>query len=150
MGVIMQSESLQEIMEKLYSSQDQVEKTTFDVLNEQDKLCCLVSETSLEIQKLISKMEAINYCVANHLKDHLARVQGEKLKELEHVMSMVEEQELIGITVSQYIDTLATQASYACELVHIMENEVAVHREDIEGIEECVNCNSEMDAIGSK
>ena len=65
-------------------------------------------------------------------------------------MSMVEEQELIGITVSQYIDTLATQASYACELVHIMENEVAVHREDIEGIEECVNCDSEKDAIGSK
>lgn len=150
MGVIMQSESLQEIMEKLYSSQDQMEKATFDVLNEQDKLCCLVSETSLEIQKLISKMEAINYCITNHLKDHLARVQGEKLKELDHVMSMVEEQESIGITVSQYINTLATQASYACELVHTMENEVAVHREDIEGMDDCVNCNSKKDTVRLK
>lgn len=131
-GITMQNESLQEILEKLYNSQEQVEKTTFDVLNEQDKLCCLVSETSLEVQKLISKMEAINYCVTNHLKDHLARVKGEKLKELEDVMSMVEEQETIGILVSQYINTLATQASFACELVHIMENEVAVHRENIE------------------
>ncbi|HCL02516.1 MAG TPA: hypothetical protein DHW61_08895 [Lachnoclostridium phytofermentans] len=135
----MQNESLQEIMEKLYCSQEQVEKTTFDVLNEQDKLCCLVSETSIEVQKLISKMEAITYCVTNHLKDHLTRVQGEQLKELEHVMSMVEEQESIGILVSQNINTLATQASFACELVHIMENEVAVHREDIEVIEDCIN-----------
>lgn len=85
-------------------------------------------------------MEAINYCVSNHLKDHLTRVQGEQLKELEHVMSMVEEQESIGILVSQYINTLNTQAAAACELVHIMENEVAVHREDIEVIGDCINC----------
>ncbi len=139
----MQNESLQGIIEKLYSSQEQVEKTAFDVLNEQDRLCCLVSETALEVEKLISKAEAINYCVANHLKDHLSRVQGEKLKELEHVMSMVEEQESISILVSQYINTLATQAAYACELVHIMENEVAVHREDIEVIGDCIHCSPE-------
>ena len=150
MGGTMQNESLQEITERLYRSQEQVEKSTFDVLNEQDKLCCLVSETSLEVQSLISKMEALNYCVSYHLKDHLARVQGEQLKELERVMSMVEEQESIGNLVSQYINTLATQAAYACELVHIMENEIAVHREEIEGIGNCIAYNIEKNTIESK
>lgn len=140
MGVTMQSESLQEMMEKVYISQEQVEKTAFDVLNEQDKLCCLVSETTTEVQGLVSKMEAIHYYVANLLQEQRANAVGEQAIELDKAIAMVEEQESIGVLISQAINSLACQASHACELVHIMENEVAVHREELEIVGDCITC----------
>lgn len=140
MGVTMQSESLQEMMEKVYISQEQIEKTAFDVLNEQDKLCCLVSETTTDVQQLVSKMEAIQYYVADLLQEQRSMAEGEQAKELDKVIAMVEEQESIGVLISQAINSLACQVSHASELVHMMESEVAVHRENLESVGDCITC----------
>lgn len=142
MGVTMQNESLQEMMEKVNISQEQVEKTAFDVLNEQDKLCCLVSETTTQVQTLVSKMEAIQYYVVNLLLKQQTVAEGEQAQELEKAIAMVEEQESIGVLISQAINSLACQASHTCELVHRMENEVAVHREDLEIVGDCISCGA--------
>lgn len=123
---------LNEIIEKLNASQENVERSSFETINQHDKVANLIKSLTVELDEMMSKLEAMNYTLEDTILTMQETYPAQDLSKLNEFSDMLEEQGLHLIDVSQLIQGLMEEEAIENDVIHTMENEIAQHRDELE------------------
>lgn len=129
MGDKDQLRTLEEICEGLEHSQDMVEKIAFDAINQQDKVANIVNAGMSNIMELLTKLEIVSMEFEEAMKSLKGTEYENAAETLTGINSIIQE------IARQYQEISEEQVSLS-EIIHNMENEIALHRDSMELAEE--------------
>ena len=122
-----------EIMNRLNSCQERAEKTSFDTINQHDKVMNLVSQLVMDLDNMMTKVEAMNYELEDTI-EALTKDNIEAGKTLHGFSKMLDEQNGMIIEVSQLLQMIMEEQQLESEVIHEMEAQIASNRETLEEI----------------
>ena len=122
-----------EIMNRLNSCQERAEKTSFDTINQHDKVMNLVSQLVMDLDNMMTKVEAMNYELEDTI-EALTKDNMEAGKTLQGFSKMLDEQNGMIIEVSQLLQMIMEEQQLESEVIHEMEAQIASNRETLEEI----------------
>ena len=134
----MLSNSLLEIINQWKHSQDKIEKSAFDAINQHDKINCLIKETAMDIVELTTKLEAVGYSLEELLR--IQKEEGRECKELGKFEGIIKEQEEIIALLCNRIQTIIEEEANENEYIHNLEEEIVSQRDVLIQIEDYIVC----------
>lgn len=129
MGDKDQLKTADEICERLEYSQEMIERIAFDAINQQDKVANIVNAGMSNIMELLTKLEIVSIEFEEAMKSLKGTAYENAAEALTGINSII--LEIAG----QYQEISEEQVTLS-EIVHNMENEIAIHRDSMELAEE--------------
>lgn len=123
-------QQMMEILNQMNSDQDKAEKTSFDIINQHDRVTNLVNQLAMVLDNIICKVEMINCS----FEDRITITDREKEEGLavKSLLQRIEEQGGIIDEVSRLLQTVMEEQQAECEVIHEMEVLIARNREKLE------------------
>jgi hypothetical protein len=129
---------MDELINRLKSSQERAEKTSFDTINQHDKVKSLITQLVMDLDCIISKVEAMYYqlddsvMTSDQAKDQAKDALTTQVYQC--CSEMIDEQNGMIIGVSQLLLRLMEEQQIECEVIHEMEAQIASNREIVEEV----------------
>ena len=130
----MQQKELTNLQKELINSQELVEKVSFDMINQHDKVVNLISKLAMELDHMVCKLEAMSYTIEETVE---TLRQKQLLEEESHVRNFsesLEEQGGLLIQVSQMLQLIIEEQALESDIIHDMELMIEKQREKIEDL----------------
>ncbi|WP_066715574.1 hypothetical protein [Clostridium sp. Marseille-P299] len=134
---------IQDVCKHLTASQELIEKSAFEAINHQDKTSAMVTMSMTYVMELLSSLELIGMeleATAMNLGDSC----NLPIQKLNQVLS--KQNDIVAEIGSIYQQMLSEQEGLSTAL-HIMESEIASHRDSIEMSEELLLDNMEAHSV---
>ena len=128
MGVCMQ-QRMMEIINRLRMNQERVEKTSFDAINQHDKVMNLVSKLVVDMDCMMTKLETMNYTLEDTIGNLCCETDFEVKQTLISMSELIEEQCGAIIDISQLLQEIMDEQEVESEVIHEMEAHIADNRE---------------------
>ncbi|MDD5934293.1 MAG: hypothetical protein PUC65_01820 [Clostridiales bacterium] len=123
----MQPELYKKVLVALSASQELIEKSSFDCINQHDKVANLVAELMGICNHMTFQLEMINEQV-----DAMKALQGSsdpENRDLAELSEMLKEQSRLQAEVNQWLQSIIEEQSLESEVIHEMEMQIADQRE---------------------
>jgi|GEM_PF-5250646 len=122
-------------VERLSQAQLQVGQSAFNALNEHDKLLTEIRSLAISVQEVFSSMDVTNMEIADVLgkADH---EEGEE--ENERLLQASEQNRRSAEQFAQQLQSVMTAAEVGSEMIHRMEEDIALAQEALEALREAV------------
>ncbi len=128
----MQQEELTNLCKELLNSQELVEKVSFDMINQHDKVANLISGLAMELDHMMCKLEAMSYMIEETVETLRQKQLLEEESNVRNFSDSLEEQGVHLIQVSQLLQTILEEQATECEVIHDLELKIEKQREIIE------------------
>lgn len=139
----MQHTLYQQLIEKLESSQELVEKTAFATLNQHDTVTTMVNQLTMELDSMMTKLEAMNYTLEDSMEAIRQTIGEDEMKGIREFSNQLEQQGMELIDLSQLIQSIMEEQTKESELIHELESLTEQHRESITKIKEAAISGSD-------
>ena len=123
----MQPEQYKQMIEALTASQELIEKSSFDSINQHDKVANLFSELAVDFNIITMKIEAMNEQIEKIIVSK--RNSDMDNQEIDKITQMFGEQRSMLTEVSKRLHTIMEEQLIQSDTIHEMEMQVADHRE---------------------
>lgn len=122
-------------VERLSQAQLQVGQSAFNALNEHDKLLTEIRSLAISVQEVFSSMDVTNMEIADVLgkADH---EEGEE--ENERLLQASEQNRRSAEQFAQQLQSVMTAAEVGSDMIHRMEEDIALAQEALEALREAV------------
>lgn len=130
----MQPEQMKDFITMLSASQELVERSSFDCINQHDKVANLISQLMQDLENMMSKLEAMNYTVEDIIESLRQTDEDTNDHGLRTFSGMLEEQGMLLIDVSQRLQNVMDEEEKENEVIHQMELDIAKQREVIDNL----------------
>lgn len=131
MGVNMK-ERMIEIINRMNSCQEMEEKTSFDIINQHDKVANLICQLVMSLDGFMTKMEALNYAIEDTMSNISLSQCNEAEVTIKRFINILEDQGIMIAKVSQLLHTITEEQQIESEVIHEMEALIAGNRENLE------------------
>jgi hypothetical protein len=125
-------QQMMDIINRLNSNQEKIEKTSFDTINQHDKVMNLVGQLVMDMDCMMTKLEAMNYSLEETVESISCDTEFETSQTLHCFSEMLEEQSGMIIELSQLLQIIMDEQQVESEVIHEMEAQIASNRETIE------------------
>jgi hypothetical protein len=125
---------MEELINRLNSSQERAEKNSFDTLNQHDKVRSLITQLVMDLDCIVSKIEAMFYQIDDSVMTSDQAKDSLTTQIYQCCSEMIDEQNGMIIGVSQLLQRLMEEQQIECEVIHEMEAQIASNREIIEEV----------------
>lgn len=123
----MQPEQYKQVIEALTASQELIEKSSFDSINQHDKVANLFSELAVDFNIITMKIEAMNEQIEKIIVSK--RNSDMDNQEIDKITQMFGKQRSMLTEVSKRLHTIMEEQLIQSDTIHEMEMQVADHRE---------------------
>lgn len=122
-------------VERLSQAQLQAGQSAFNALNEHDKLLTEIRSLAISVQEVFSSMDVTNMEIADALgkADH---EEGEE--ENERLLQASEQNMRSAEQFAQQLQSVMTAAEVGSDMIHRMEEDIALAQEALEALREAV------------
>ncbi len=120
---------MMEIINRLRMNQERVEKTSFDAINQHDKVMNLVSKLVVDMDCMMTKLETMNYTLEDTIGNLCCETDFEVKQTLISMSELIEEQCGAIIDISQLLQEIMDEQEVESEVIHEMEAHIADNRE---------------------
>lgn len=125
---------MMDIINRLNTSQEKVEKTSFDTINQHDKVMNLVAQLVMDMDCMMTKLEAMNYTLEDTLGSLCSDSEPETKQALEFFSELLEDQSGRIIEISQLLQLIMDEQQIESEVIHELEAIIASNRETLEEV----------------
>lgn len=130
----MQQEELADLLKELLNSQELVEKVSFDMINQHDKVANLISGFAMELDQMMCKLEAMSYTIEETIETLRQKQLLEEENQIRNFSDLLEEQGSHLIMVSQMLQSIIEEQSTESEVIHDMELKIEKQRGILEEV----------------
>lgn len=122
-------------VERLSQAQLQAGQSAFNALNEHDKLLTEIRSLAISVQEVFSSMDVTNMEIA----DALGKVDHEEGEEENERLLQASEQNMRSAEqFAQQLQSVMTAAEVGSDMIHRMEEDIALAQEALEALREAV------------
>lgn len=133
-------EIIQEVCERLEVSQEVLEKNAFEAINHQDKTNAMITMSMSNVMELLSSLELIGMEL-----ESVAMEFGDKFYEpVQKLNEVLVKQSEIVAEIGSVFQQMLNEQDVLTSALHIMEDEIACHRDSIEMAEELLLSDVEL------